>query len=92
MEPEPSPDRISDLYHYHQALALVVAETFEQARAAAGLVRLRYATQQGAYDLAAAKKAGTNFQKTDPYSRVGDFEKAFGPCTCQWWIASSHFS
>lgn len=67
-----------DITHYHQALALVVAETFEQARAAAGLVRLRYATQQGAYDLAAAKKAGTNFQKTDPDARVGDFEKAFG--------------
>lgn len=67
-----------EITHYHQALALVVAETFEQARAAAGLVRLRYATQQGAYDLAAAKKAGTNFQKTDPDARVGDFEKAFG--------------
>jgi len=67
-----------EITHYHQALALVVAETFEQARAAAGRVRLRYATQQGAYDLAAAKKAGTNFQKTDPDARVGDFEKAFG--------------
>ena len=28
--------------HYHQAIALVVAETFEQARAAAELVRVRY--------------------------------------------------
>jgi xanthine dehydrogenase YagR molybdenum-binding subunit len=67
-----------EIAHYHQALALVVAETFEQARAAAGLVKLHYATQKGAYDLAAAKKAGTNFQKTDPDARVGDFEKAFG--------------
>jgi xanthine dehydrogenase YagR molybdenum-binding subunit len=64
--------------HYHQALALVVAESFEQARAAAGLVKVRYATQKGAYDLAAAKKAGTDLQKTDPDARVGDFEKAFG--------------
>src|ERR1700704_5986999 len=28
--------------HYHQAIAVVVAETFEQARAAAALVRVRY--------------------------------------------------
>ncbi len=67
-----------DIAHYHQALALVVAETFEQARAAAGLVRIRYAAQKGSYDLAAAKRAGGNLQKTDPDARVGDFEKAFG--------------
>ena len=67
-----------EISHYHQALALVVAETFEQARAAAGLVKVRYATERGAYDLAAAKKAGTNFQKTDPDARVGDFERAYG--------------
>lgn len=67
-----------EISHYQQALVLVVAETFEQARAAAGLVKVRYTTQKGAYDLAAAKKAGTNFQKTDPDARVGDFEKAFG--------------
>src|SRR5205823_13149903 len=28
--------------HYHQAIAVVVAETLEQARAAAALVRVRY--------------------------------------------------
>ena len=67
-----------EISHYHQALALVVAETFEQARAAAGLVKVRYATERGAYDLAAAKKAGTHFQKTDPDARVGDFERAYG--------------
>lgn len=67
-----------EITHYHQALALVVAETFEQARAAAGLVRVRYATQKGSYDLAAAKRAGGELQKTDPDARVGNFEKAFG--------------
>lgn len=67
-----------EITHYHQALALVVAETFEQARAAAGLVQLRYATQKGSYDLSAAKRAGDNLQKTDPDARVGNFEKAFG--------------
>ena len=30
-----------DVQHYHQAVALVVAETFEQARAAAALVHVR---------------------------------------------------
>src|SRR5215210_5086341 len=29
--------------HYHQAIAVVVAETFEQARAAAHLIRVEYA-------------------------------------------------
>ena len=31
-----------DIEHYHQAIAVVVAETFEQARAAAQLVRVDY--------------------------------------------------
>ena len=39
--------------HYHQAIALVVAETFEQARAAAALVRVEYARGKGAFELAA---------------------------------------
>src|SRR3954469_4757385 len=32
-----------EIQHYHQAVAIVVAETFEQARAAAQLVRVHYA-------------------------------------------------
>src|SRR5438876_1222953 len=40
-----------DIQHYHQAVAVVVAETFEQARAAAQLVRVDYAREQGAFDL-----------------------------------------
>src|ERR1700754_3554537 len=43
--------------HYHQAIALVVAETFEQARAAAQLLRVDYDRGDGAFDLAAAKGA-----------------------------------
>src|SRR5712691_10223958 len=31
-----------DIEHYHQAIALVVAQTFEQARAAAQLIRVDY--------------------------------------------------
>ena len=37
--------------HYHQAVAIVVAETFEQARAAAALVRVDYARTPGQFDL-----------------------------------------
>src|SRR4051812_21385163 len=44
-----------EVQHYHQAVALVVAETFEQARAAAQLVRVQYVPGKGAFDLAAAR-------------------------------------
>ena len=39
--------------HYHQAVAIVVAGTFEEARAAAHLVKVRYAPEKGAFSLAA---------------------------------------
>ena len=42
-----------DIEHYHQAIAIVVAETFEEARAAAALIRVDYARGPGKYDLAA---------------------------------------
>src|SRR6478609_5039628 len=44
-----------DVEHYHQAIALVVAETFEQARSAALLIEVGYAKVKGAFDLAKAK-------------------------------------
>ena len=44
-----------DIDHYHQAIAVVVAETFEQARSAASLLKISYMKTKGAYDLAAAK-------------------------------------
>src|SRR3954471_11552476 len=44
-----------DIEHYHQAIAVVVAETFEQAHAAAQLIRVDYARDPGAFDLASAK-------------------------------------
>ena len=68
-----------EIEHYHQAVALVVAETFEQARAAAELIEVDYAPAKGAYDLAAsrdkAKPAGTDDEPAD--SAVGDFDGAF---------------
>ena len=36
-----------EIEHYHQAIALVVAKTFEQARAAAQLVRVEYTREKG---------------------------------------------
>ncbi|RYY69763.1 MAG: xanthine dehydrogenase family protein molybdopterin-binding subunit, partial [Comamonadaceae bacterium] len=41
--------------HYHQAIALVVADTFEQARSAAALIRVDYARTEGHFDLADAR-------------------------------------
>lgn len=69
-----------EIEHYHQAIALVVAETFEQARAAAGLLRVQYAAAKGSFDLAAAKAGafkpeGITGGPAD--TAVGDFAGAF---------------
>ncbi|RFP11012.1 xanthine dehydrogenase family protein molybdopterin-binding subunit [Duganella sp. BJB488] len=67
-----------DIQHYHQAVALVVAETFEQARAAAQLVQVSYTAEKGAYDLAAAKDQATAPSgKDNADTRTGDFERAY---------------
>jgi len=70
--------------HYHQAIAVVVAETFEQARAAAGLVRVDYVRSGGRFDLDEALKtaplAGGDSDEgssAPPIDRVGKFERAF---------------
>src|SRR3954453_17463746 len=46
-----------EIDHYHQAVAVVVAETFEQATAAAGLLRIEYTPCEGSFDLEEALKA-----------------------------------
>lgn len=67
-----------EVEHYHQAVAVVVAETFEQARAAASLVRVRYAETKGAYDLAKAKgSAKLPKKEDDPETKAGNFQSAF---------------
>src|SRR6476646_2060234 len=38
-----------EIDHYHQAIAIVVAASFEQARAAAELIRIDYARAQGVF-------------------------------------------
>jgi len=76
-----------EIQHYHQAIAVVVAETFEQARAAAHLVRVGYARAPGVFDLAAVKDTGPMAQRTgggDPAeSAVGDFARAFAAAPVQ---------
>ena len=73
--------------HYHQAIALVVAETFEQARSAAQLVKLTYERTPGKFDLQ-AQKAGARKPKPSPSdgppeSKVGDFAGAFAAAPVQ---------
>jgi xanthine dehydrogenase YagR molybdenum-binding subunit len=70
-----------DVHHYGEPVALVVAATYEQARAAASLVDVTYAGEAGRFDFAArldqayAPKAVNAGLPTD--SAVGDFDPAF---------------
>jgi xanthine dehydrogenase YagR molybdenum-binding subunit len=69
-----------EIEHYHQAIALVVAETFEQARAAAQLVKVDYVRVEGRFDLAAAKNQDARpapITGGPADTAVGDFAGAF---------------
>ncbi|MBR0650168.1 xanthine dehydrogenase family protein molybdopterin-binding subunit [Roseomonas terrae] len=70
-----------DIQHYHQAIAVVVAESFEQARDAAAMIRVGYAPQRGRFDLTAeapkAELASADSGAPPQEDRVGDFEGAF---------------
>jgi xanthine dehydrogenase YagR molybdenum-binding subunit len=76
-----------EIQHYHQAIALIVAETFEQARAAAHLVRVNYSRAQGAFDLAAQKDTAPVAKSTSgggtAESSVGNFTGAFASAPVQ---------
>jgi xanthine dehydrogenase YagR molybdenum-binding subunit len=63
-----------EIAHYHQAVALVVATTFEQARVAASLVRVDYVKQPGSFDLA---KSRATARVSGKPSLVGDFERGY---------------
>jgi len=67
--------------HYHQAIALVVAESFEQARAAAQMIRVEYTRTEGQFDLAQARE--TKAKTTDSDKTVGDFTTNFGRAEVQ---------
>jgi xanthine dehydrogenase YagR molybdenum-binding subunit len=68
-----------EIQHYHHAVALIVAETFEQARAAAALLHVEYAPVNGVYDLEAAMNAAgpASKDKAKSTTKVGNFEAAF---------------
>lgn len=66
-----------EIEHYHQAIAVVVAQTFEQARAASALIDVRYRREPGAYDLARQKPGVTEPPEDTPDKVVGDFDGAF---------------
>ncbi|MEO1967604.1 MAG: aldehyde oxidoreductase molybdenum-binding subunit PaoC [Sphingomonadaceae bacterium] len=66
--------------HYHQAIACVVAESFEEARAAAAMIRTSYESEDGTYELAKVAP-GAELEKGgwgDARSDRGDFEATFG--------------
>ena len=79
-----------DVDHYHQAIAVVVAETFEQARAASALIEVSYAPGSGRFDLADALKtaplvggSSDEGSSAPPVDRVGQFEQAFAAAPVQ---------
>lgn len=74
-----------EIQHYHQAIAVVVAETFEQARAAAQLIRVDYARAKGSYDLAAVKNKASpaDVFNSAGETSVGNFSGAFASAPVQ---------
>ncbi|MBR0751423.1 xanthine dehydrogenase family protein molybdopterin-binding subunit [Bradyrhizobium jicamae] len=75
-----------EIAHYHQAVAVVVAETFEQARAASQLVRIDYEKEDGKFDLAAGRDKSS---VPDPKiggpadTAIGSFASAFAASPVQ---------
>ena len=72
-----------EIEHYHQAIALVVAETFEQARAAAQLVRVQYTRGKLSSDLNLSRRSATPPSSGKPDSVVGDFAGAYASAPVQ---------
>ena len=68
-----------EIQHYHQAIAVVVADTFEQARAAAHLIRVEYERSKGYFDLATEKHKSVpkDVFGVAGESAVGNFSNAF---------------
>jgi xanthine dehydrogenase YagR molybdenum-binding subunit len=77
----------SEVLYYGQPVAFVVAETFEQARAAAYLVRLSYDQSPGKYvlrdNLDRARAPRVDANAVQPDSAVGDFAGAFAAAPVQ---------
>jgi xanthine dehydrogenase YagR molybdenum-binding subunit len=66
------------VHYYGQPVALVVADSFEQATAAARLVKVSYQSEAGLYDFAAGRKLAyppRTMTAGKPDSKVGDVER-----------------
>jgi xanthine dehydrogenase YagR molybdenum-binding subunit len=76
-----------DVPYFGFPVALVVADTLEQATAAAAMVRVHYAPVRGAYDLHAAGPTAGNPDRvggSEPGdSAIGDFDNAFAEAPVQ---------
>jgi xanthine dehydrogenase YagR molybdenum-binding subunit len=77
----PKPQLAEARIHYRgEPVALVVADTFEQATAAARLVKVTYQPEVGLYDLAANRKLAhppTGMASGKADSKLGDFDRGF---------------
>ena len=77
-----------EIDHYHQAIAVVVADTFEQARAAAELVSVGYTRAQGRFNFREAAAAAIKPEKIsgggEADTAVGDFDGAFAAAPVQF--------
>jgi len=72
----------ADVHHYGEPVALVVATTFEQARAAANLVDVDYAGEPGSYDFGAGQDEtyapdGLIYGMIPTDTAVGDLDAGF---------------
>jgi xanthine dehydrogenase YagR molybdenum-binding subunit len=66
-----------EVRNFDQAIALVVAETFEQARHAARLIRVSYDREPGRFSLRAEQANAVKPAQWNPDSAVGDFAAGF---------------
>ena len=78
-----APQLVDDrILHHGQPIALVVAETFEEARSASRLIKPTYAVEKGDYDMASAMPSASVPKARNgnqPDSRMGDTAGAFAP-------------
>lgn len=72
-----------DIEHYHQAIAVVVADTFEQARSAAQKIKVKYTKADGKYDLAEARSTAKITNEGRGERLTGDFRGAFATAPVQ---------
>jgi xanthine dehydrogenase YagR molybdenum-binding subunit len=87
---DPAPETVpqlasNNILHNGEAIALVVAETFEQARDAAATIAVEYETADGAYNFHAL--TGTAIKPPEgmfkPDTAAGDFESGFADSPVQ---------